>query len=930
MASDGRMRGVVNPAEKVMINLRAVLVAMVLGSGICAAPTVRAQEDPSLVGQWSPVQDWPEEAIHAVMLPTGEVLFWGRFPHIQEFHLWDPETDQISEAGNPQRNLYCSGTAFQPDGTLLVSGGHIQSDVGLDTTTIYDPYTDSWTNGPNMSGGRWYPSTTTLANGDVLASYGNDGNDNIVINELPEVFELESTDWRALTSAELPLEPLATWYPRTFLAPDGRVFFATPTSRLLDTSGTGTWTDVAIRNDSARDWYGAAVMYDDGKVLFAGGGDPPTETCEMINLKDPIPSWQNTGSMAQPRRQNNLTLLPDGKVLVTGGSSLPGFNNKDGAVYYAEMWDPSTGQWTPRASYERFRGNHSTALLLPDARVLSAGGDNQPNAEVYSPPYLFWGMRPKINFVPTSIDYGETFFVEISDIADATDIVAVNMLRSGSTTHMHNFDQRICRVEYAIDSFDVGSTIAQLSVSAPALATDCPPGPYMLFVLNSSGVPSVAEILLLGGNTAPLADAGPDQPVTDSDNNGWEQVTLDGTGSTDPDGTITSYDWSLGAVFGPTDISFPPDPALPGPQTRSQTLEVDAQGFENLTVSFTIQGIADIEPDCPDGVDSDCWQLFENADPIVGPPGLGIPLSETPFTFPLASADTIFDLTFLLELTAGHGEGAVFRMITVEGDPIAATASTFSGPTPTVTLAEGVHTMTLTVTDDDGATDTDIVVVTVESPTANPQPVANAGPDQPVSDIDNDGSEQVALDGTGSTDDGAIVLYQWSDDLGDPIADGSGPTPTLIVGVHTITLTVTDDDGATDTDTVVVTVTPNVMPPAAPSGVAANPGATDGTADIIWLDNSANETGFEVQRETKHKKRDSWNGATVVAVTAADQTSATDTSGSGTFRYRVRAANGAGVSDWSVWAEVTTTSGGGGGGGGGGGTKPCRGKKCET
>ncbi len=161
------------------------------------------------------------------------------------------------------------------------------------------------------------------------------------------------------------------------------------------------------------------------------------------------------------------------------------------------------------------------------------------------------------------------------------------------------------------------------------------------------------------------------------------------------------------------------------------------------------------------------------------------------------------------------------------------------------------------------------------------------------------------------TTDGAIVTY----------------TPyTGFSGSDSFAYTLSDGRGGTSTGNVAVTVTPSAMPPAAPSGVVANPGATAGTADIVWLDNSADETGFEVQRETKHKKRDSWNGATVVAITTKDKTSATDTSGTGTFRYRVRAANEAGVSDWSVWAEVTINSGGGGGGG----TKPCRGKKCET
>lgn len=116
------------------------------------------------------------------------------------------------------------------------------------------------------------------------------------------------------------------------------------------------------------------------------------------------------------------------------------------------------------------------------------------------------------------------------------------------------------------------------------------------------------------------------------------------------------------------------------------------------------------------------------------------------------------------------------------------------------------------------------------------------------------------------------------------------------------------------------------MPPAAPSGVGANDGQ-DGTATITWLDNSENETGFELQREKKHKKRAVWQETSLIGTSGADTTSFTDASGTGTFRYRVRAINAVGTSSWSAWSEVTVTDSSGGGGGGN--DKPCRGKKCN-
>ena len=212
------------------------------------------------------------------------------------------------------------------------------------------------------------------------------------------------------------------------------------------------------------------------------------------------------------------------------------------------------------------------------------------------------------------------------------------------------------------------------------------------------------------------------------------------------------------------------------------------------------------------------------------------------------------------------------------------------------------------ITVDDGATVAENGAVTIN---------VLANDSDPDGDVLSVAAVASAANGT-ATSDGATVTY----------------TPdTGFSGSDSFTYTLSDGRGGSAVGNVAVTVTPNASPPAAPSGVAAQPGSADGTADIVWQDNSANETGFEVQRETKHKKRDSWNGIAVVALTAANQTAATDASGTGTFRYRVRAVNGAGVSGWSTWAEVTIASSGGGGsggGGGGGGTKPCKGKKCET
>src|SRR5262245_53526707 len=213
-----------------------------------------------------------------------------------------------------------------------------------------------------------------------------------------------------------------------FVAPNGKVFNAgpLPQTRYLDTPGTGNWTFVDnTRSGSFRE-EGTAVMYDVGKVLIMGGGDPPTSSAEVIDLNQSAPSWRIVSPMAFPRRNANSTLLPDGKVLVTGGSSCNGYDNAACPVVQAEMWDPALEKYDTMASAASFRGYHSTAVLLPDARVLTAGGDQAPRAhQIYSPPYLFKGPRPTIGSAPTNVLYGQTFFVQTPDAAN---IAAVNWI----------------------------------------------------------------------------------------------------------------------------------------------------------------------------------------------------------------------------------------------------------------------------------------------------------------------------------------------------------------------------------------------------------------------------------------------------------------------------------------------------------------------
>jgi Domain of unknown function (DUF1929) len=195
--------------------------------------------------------------------------------------------------------------------------------------------------------------------------------------------------------------------------------------------------------------------------------------------------------MTYPRRHLNATLLPDGAVLVTGGTSAAGFSDPSGSVRVAEMWNPATEEWSTLASNRVDRVYHSTTLLLPDGRVLHAGSGDGPglsrelNAELFSPPYLFRGSRPVLADVPPTLGYGDSFFV---GTPDGPRVVRVTLIRLPSVTHAFDQSQRFLELEFQ-------RAAGGLTVEAPPSSFVAPPGPYLLTLLNSAGVPSVSRIV---------------------------------------------------------------------------------------------------------------------------------------------------------------------------------------------------------------------------------------------------------------------------------------------------------------------------------------------------------------------------------------------------------------------------------------------------
>jgi hypothetical protein len=459
---------------------------------------------PAQVGQWSPVMTWPIVTVHAMLLTSGDVLGWTDYTTMGGAQIWRRASNTFVPKTYDTTSLFCAGHAYMADGRLMITGGIIglTDDMGPHNATIFDPVTEQWSQGAMMNTGRYYPTATTLPDGRILVQ-GGTTTCVTCIADMPEIYDPVKDTWTQLApSATMAFK----YYPHSFVLPDGRIFVGSEDDKAIATQvldlNTQTWSTIDSR---VLDGHSTA-MYLPGKIIKAGTatadnpGFPSAATTYIIDMTQPSPAWQTVAPMANPRSYLNLTILPDGQVLATGGSTTTDKANFAAAVFPAEMWSPATKQWTTMASMQTPRLYHSIGLLLPDATVLVSGGGrengrSQPdpkdeaNAEIFSPPYLFKGPRPVISSAPSLLQYGGSFSITSPD---ASRIATVSLIPLGAVTHAFNENQR-----YVPLTFTKGT--GSLNAIAPANGNIAPPGPYMIFLVDSNGVPSVAAMTRLPG-----------------------------------------------------------------------------------------------------------------------------------------------------------------------------------------------------------------------------------------------------------------------------------------------------------------------------------------------------------------------------------------------------------------------------------------------
>jgi Domain of unknown function (DUF1929)/IPT/TIG domain/Glyoxal oxidase N-terminus len=511
------MRWVVPPGGSAGTAQTILWLFMVLGA---FAPGAWAQAD--VQGQWSTlVYLMPINPIHAALLHNGKILVVAGSGNCAPGQPGCPTSAPYGPPNNSGAlvldtgtgsitgltvswDMFCNSMTALADGRVLVNGGNLDYRLfGSPRSSIFDPSTNSFTDQPNMAHGRWYPSVVLLRDGRVMTFSGSDEATGAT-NTSVEIFTV-GQGWSSPVNAGWT----PALYPRLHLLPSGNVFYAGPSqvSYLFNVSSE-TWTAMASSNFGSRT-YGSSVLLPltpannyNPRVMILGGNSPSTATTELIDLGAGSPTWGYGPDMSQPRIEMDAVMLPTGKILAIGGSA----SDEDAttASLNADLYDPNTNSFSSAGQNAYPRLYHTTALLLPDATVWLAGGNPargtyEQHMEIYEPAYLFMrdggnnvvaATRPTIASAPSDIAWGGPFTVSTPDAASISQVVLV---RPGSSTHAFDMDQRLVGM-----SFTAGSSA--LTVTAPPNSNVAPPGYYMLFILNGSGVPSIASFVFLSSS----------------------------------------------------------------------------------------------------------------------------------------------------------------------------------------------------------------------------------------------------------------------------------------------------------------------------------------------------------------------------------------------------------------------------------------------
>lgn len=455
----------------------------------------------------------PINPIHAALLRTGKIFFFtgsgndaNKQGETRGSAVWDVNAGTFTRpttpndaAGQPL-DLFCAGQSFRPDGKLMVAGGTLQYDpfYGSTTALLFNPSTEQWERIASMNRGRWYPTVVTLGDGRIFALSGLDVNGSLDSN--PEIYS-SSFGWKVFSrsTSRLPM------YSHLFLMSNGKLFYSggyfentgvSPRILTLPGKFNQAISEQAVSGlqDANFGEQAASVLLppaQDQRVMILGGGNgffgAATRRVNIVNLSASSPTYTVAASLNYARMHHNAVILPDRTVFVCNGSQAG--ENVSQSNLPAEIYNPATNTWrvveTPNVSGRVY---HSVVLLLPDGRVVAAGGNpdrgiEERRLEIYSPAYMSQ-TRPVIQSAPQTVGYGGGITIQTPQ---AGNIKWVSLIRPMATTHSCDTEQRL--VDVPINS----RTSTALTVTVTSNRSIAPPGYYMLFITDNNNIPSVAR-----------------------------------------------------------------------------------------------------------------------------------------------------------------------------------------------------------------------------------------------------------------------------------------------------------------------------------------------------------------------------------------------------------------------------------------------------
>lgn len=476
---------------------------------------------PFINGQWGEVMDWsiapPFMAPQATaLLKDGKILSfyytarspapgcgapWGgnNVPVV-----WDPATGTRTASTGlaPDEELFCSALAPMSDGKIMVVGGGGASPMcATAIVKIFDPSTNNWTSAPPMKCPRWYPTITRTANGRMLVTSGiadmsipmlGCARDPITTEILtPEIYNPATNTWDTLP--DFTVGWTKEGYPMLYKDQGGNFLFAGPDAiQGIYNANDGSLTPL-LDTAGVNLFYTYSSLWGIGKYFKTGyraTGIPSGMFAAIVDTTISPLAWTAVAKPPVPRySEHHEVVLPTGDIVILGGNlALDAEHDTANTIQYPEIYHTANGSWELLAKEPKPRVYHSTAILLPDGSIFSAGGDasfgwgdlTQFTGAIFKPPYFFKGARPSIISAPQSVLYRQEFNVTTSvSSADSFCLIA-----PGATTHWHDYNQR--RVPVTFTANGNGS----FTITAPPSSAIAPPGDYMLFVV-SGGLPSI-------------------------------------------------------------------------------------------------------------------------------------------------------------------------------------------------------------------------------------------------------------------------------------------------------------------------------------------------------------------------------------------------------------------------------------------------------